>query len=162
MAREDPFLLPKFTFRAGQGHRLPYDPGAPTHRQVEQSFASSLEHLGTATIDSYLLHGPTQRSGLAAADWEAWRAMEALHDGSRARLLGVSNFTLEQLERLCERAGVPPRFVQSRCYASRGWDRAVREFCGTRGIIYHGFSLLTATRDVLTHFEMVRITRRHG
>jgi len=162
VAREDPFLLPKFTFRAGQGHRLPYDPGAPTHRQVEQSFASSLEHLGTGIIDSYLLHGPTQRSGLAAADWEAWRAMEALHDEGRVRLLGVSNFTLEQLQRLCEQARVPPRFVQNRCYASRGWDRAIRQFCGARGMVYQGFSLLTANRDVLPHPEMVRIARRHG
>ena len=36
-----------------------------------------MEHLGVDVIDSYLLHGPTLRSGLGAADWEAWRAMEA-------------------------------------------------------------------------------------
>src|SRR5262249_5745892 len=62
--------------------------------QVEQSFARALEHLGTDVIDSYLLHGPSRKDGLAAADWEACRAMEALHEGGRARLLGVSNFTL--------------------------------------------------------------------
>ena len=60
-------------------------------------------------IDSYLLHGPTQRSGLAAADWEAWRAMEAIQESGRARLLGVSNVTLEQLDGLCHRARVRPR-----------------------------------------------------
>jgi diketogulonate reductase-like aldo/keto reductase len=162
LTRNDLFLQTKFTFRTGQDHRLPYDPKAPIRQQVEQSFASSLEHLGTRIIDSYLLHGPTQRSGLAAADWEAWRAMEALHDSGRARLLGVSNFTLEQLQRLCEQARVPPRFVQNRCYASRGWDRAIRQFCGARGIVYQGFSLLTANRDVLAHPEMVRIARCHG
>jgi diketogulonate reductase-like aldo/keto reductase len=160
--REDLFLQTKFTFRRGQDQRLPYDPDAPVRSQVEQSFASSLDHLGTRVIDSYLLHGPTQRAGLAPADWEAWRAMEALHDGGRARLLGVSNFTLEQLQRLCEQARVPPRFVQNRCYASRGWDRTVREFCVARGMVYQGFSLLTANRDVLGHPEMVRIARRHG
>ena len=160
--RDEVFLQTKFTFVDGQDHRLPYDPAAPIGKQVEQSFASSLEHLGASIIDSYLLHGPTQRSGLAVADWEAWRAMEALHDGSRARLLGVSNFTLEQLQRLCEQARVPPRFVQNRCYASRGWDRAIREFCGARGMVYQGFSLLTVNRDLLAHPEMVRIARRHG
>src|SRR5262249_41368942 len=90
VARGDLFLPTKVTFRGGQDHRLPYDPKAPIRRQVEQSFASSMEHLGASIIDSYLLHGPTQRSGLASADWEAWRAMESLHDGGRARLLGVS------------------------------------------------------------------------
>jgi diketogulonate reductase-like aldo/keto reductase len=47
VTREDLFLQTKFTFRAGQDHRLPYDPQAPVRRQVEQSFAGSLEHLGT-------------------------------------------------------------------------------------------------------------------
>ena len=162
VAREDLLLQTRFTFRAGQNHRLPYDPQAPVRTQVEQSFASSLEHLGTSIIVSYLLHGPTQRSGLAAADWEAWRAMETLHDGGKVRLLGVSNVSLEQLQRLCAQARIPPRFVQNRCYASRGWDRGVRELCAARGMIYQGFSLLTANRDVLSHPEMVRIARRHG
>jgi diketogulonate reductase-like aldo/keto reductase len=88
--------------------------------------------------------------------------MEALHDSGRARLLGVSNFTLEQLQRLCEQARVPPRFVQNRCYASHGWDRAIRAFCGDHGMVYQGFSLLTANRDVLAHPELVRIARRHN
>jgi diketogulonate reductase-like aldo/keto reductase len=160
--REDLFLQTKFTFRRGQDHRLPYDSHAPVRSQVEQSFASSLAHLGTEVIDSYLLHGPTQRSGLAAADWEAWRAMEAVYDGGRARLLGVSNVTLEQLELLCQRARVRPRFVQNRCYASRGWDRRVREFCAANGIVYQGFSLLTANRDVLARPELIRIAQHHG
>ena len=113
-------------------------------------------------IDSYLLHGPSWKDGLAAADWEACRAMEALHEGGRARLLGVSNFTLEQLQRLCEQARVPPRFVQNRCYASRGWDRSVRQFCAAHGLLYQGFSLLTANRDALSHPGLARVARRHG
>src|SRR5215210_507303 len=85
VAREDLFLQTKFAFRPGQNHRLPYDPAAPIPVQVEQSFASSLEHLGTEVIDSYMLHGPTGRSGLAPADREAGRAMEAIHDSDCAR-----------------------------------------------------------------------------
>src|SRR5580704_1959678 len=56
VTRDDLFLQTKFTFRAGQDHRLPYDPQAPISTQVEQSFSNSLEHLGTDTIDSYVLH----------------------------------------------------------------------------------------------------------
>src|SRR5712671_3070374 len=44
--RDDLFLQTKFTFKDGQDHRLPYDPAAPIATQVEQSFASSLTHLG--------------------------------------------------------------------------------------------------------------------
>ena len=162
VGRDDLFLQTKFTFRRGQDHRLPYDPEAPIRTQVEQSFASSLDHLGTEVIDSYLLHGPTQRVGLTPADWEAWRAMEAIHESGRARLLGVSNVTLEQLQRFCQQARVRPRFVQNRCYAVRGWDRRVREFCATNGLVYQGFSLLTANREVMALPELARIAERHG
>jgi diketogulonate reductase-like aldo/keto reductase len=158
----DLFLQTKFTFRSGQDHRLPYDPAAPVPLQVEQSFASSLEHLSTERIDSYVLHGPSQRAGLAKADGLAWRAMEAIHDSGRARFLGVSNVTLEQLQSLCRQARVRPRFVQNRCYAVRGWDRRVREFCAANEMVYQGFSLLTANRDAMAHPEMIRIAKRHG
>jgi diketogulonate reductase-like aldo/keto reductase len=162
LAREDLLLQTKFTFQRGQDHRLPYDPKAPIAAQVEQSFASSLEHLGTDVIDSYLLHGPTQGTGLAPADWEAWRAMEAIHQSGRARLIGVSNFSLDQLQALCRDARVRPRFVQNRCYAALGWDLDVRRFCAASGLVYQGFSLLTANRKTLAHPELARIADRHG
>src|SRR5580704_11274327 len=63
VVRDDLFLQTKFTFQRGQDHRLPYDPASPVAVQVEQSFASSLVHLGTARIDSLVLHGPSQRVG---------------------------------------------------------------------------------------------------
>ncbi|MBN9519721.1 aldo/keto reductase [bacterium] len=162
VTRADLFLQTKFTFRPGQDHRLPYDPAAPVAAQVAQSFESSLRHLGTDHIDSYVLHGPSRGDGLGSADWEAWGAMEALHQRGRARLLGVSNVTADQLRLLCEGARVRPRFVQNRCYAVRGWDRAVRAVCAANGIVYQGFSLLTANRQVLTHPEVARIAARHG
>jgi diketogulonate reductase-like aldo/keto reductase len=162
VTRDELFLQTKFTFLRGQDHRLPYDPRAPIPTQVEQSLASSLEHLHTEAIDSYLLHGPTRRLGLAPADREAWRAMEGLHDSGRVRLLGVSNVSRDQLDALCQEARLRPRFVQNRCYAERGWDRDVRAFCAANGLVYQGFSLLTANRAVLAHPELARIAKRHG
>jgi diketogulonate reductase-like aldo/keto reductase len=162
VVRADLFLQTKFTFRRSQDNRLPYDPKASVQTQVKQSFASSLSHLGTEVIDSYLLHGPTQQVGLASADWEAWRAMEDIYESGRARLLGISNVTLEQLQLLCQQARVRPRIVQNRCYAVRGWDRRVREFCAVNGLIYQGFSLLTANREALARPELVRIAERQG
>ncbi len=141
VTRGELFLQTKFTFRSGQDHRLPYDPHAPIPAQVEQSFESSLEHLGTETIDSYVLHGPSERDGLGSADWAAWRAMEAIHDRGQARLLGVSNVNRAQLQLLCDGARIRPRFVQNRCFAVRGWDRDVRTFCAANGMTYQRVSL---------------------
>ena len=160
--RDDLFLQTKFTHQAGQDERLPYDPKASLTTQVEQSFASSLEHLGTETLDSYVLHGPSSRSGLPEGDLEVWRAMEARHAAGQVRVLGVSNISLEQLRLLCDAATVQPAFVQNRCYANRGWGREVRAFCRERGIVYQGFSLLTANRSVLEHPTLTGLALRLG
>jgi diketogulonate reductase-like aldo/keto reductase len=162
VTRDQIFLQTKFTFARGQDHRLPYDPNAPIADQVQQSFASSLEHLGVSEIDSYLLHGPWQRGGLTRQDWDAWWSMEAIEKNGRARVLGVSNFSLVQLQELCHGANTKPHFVQNRCYASEGWDRAIRGFCADQGITYQGFSLLTANAQALARSEVVQIARRHG
>jgi diketogulonate reductase-like aldo/keto reductase len=154
------FLQTKFTFQGGQDHRLPYDPQAPVATQVEQSFQSSLEHFRTDYLDSYLLHGPSTRGRLAAVDIEAWRAIEALAKSGRARFIGVSNFTAAQLEELVALAQVKPKFVQNRCYASKGWDREVRALCGHHGVVYQGFSLLTANRKEQESKAMQELSRR--
>jgi diketogulonate reductase-like aldo/keto reductase len=159
--RGDLFLQTKFTFRQGQDDRLPYDSAASIATQVKQSFASSLEHLKTETIDSYLLHGPSTRSGLTADDWAAWEAIETIHDEGLARWIGISNVDLSQLELLCRRARTGPHIVQNRCYAVRGWDGPVRRFCAANGIRYQGFSLLTANREVLSRPELQRIAERY-
>jgi diketogulonate reductase-like aldo/keto reductase len=159
--REELFLQTKFTFQAGQDHRLPYDPVAPIATQVEQSCSSSLEHLGIEQIDSYLLHGPSQRGTLGPADWDAWRAMETLHERGVVKALGISNVSLDQLEALCYDARVKPSYVQNRCYASQAWDWNVRQFCMQHHIIYQGFSLLTANRAILQHPALVEIAKRY-
>lgn len=155
--RDDLFLQTKFTSVDGQDDRLPYNADADPATQVQQSFASSLEHLQVDTIDSYVLHGPSQRRGLGAFDWEVWRAMEQLHSSGRTRYLGISNVAIDQLEELCARAAVRPRFVQNRCFAITAWDADIRAFCRDHSIIYQGFSLLTANARELSRPSFRRL-----
>ena len=162
VTRAELFLQTKFTFRDGQDHRLPYDARAGVEVQVAQSFESSLDHLGVEYLDSYVLHGPSVGRGLAPADHAAWRAMEALERSGRTRYLGVSNVTRDQLELLLAGASVPPAFVQNRCYARRGWDRDVRALCQSHGIVYQGFSLLTANARELSLPAVARVALRTG
>jgi diketogulonate reductase-like aldo/keto reductase len=160
LARADLFLQTKFTYARAQDHRLPYDPGASVAMQVAQSFESSLQHLQTSYVDSYVLHGPSALTGLDASDWEAWRAIERIRQSGRARLIGVSNVTVEQLEALCEGASIRPAFVQNRCYARTEWDREMRAVCRREDIAYQGFSLLTANRKELATPVVRRVAER--
>src|SRR3569833_4115922 len=69
----DLFIQTKFTHRAGQDARLPYDEDAPLAPPVAQSYESSLAHLGK--IDSYVLHGPSLRDRQAPEEDEASPAL---------------------------------------------------------------------------------------
>jgi diketogulonate reductase-like aldo/keto reductase len=162
LTRDQLFVQTKFTYQRGQDHRLPYDPAADLATQVHQSIDSSLEHLGLTRIDSYVLHSPSRAYGLGEADWQTWRVMEdAVHAG-RVGLLGVSNISFEQLATLLEEVKIAPAFVQNRCFARNRWDADLRALCQTQDIVYQGFSLLTANRQVLSSPRVIAIARRYG
>jgi diketogulonate reductase-like aldo/keto reductase len=160
VTRGDLFLQTKFTYQRGQDQRLPYDPTAGLSTQVAQSMTSSLEHLGTDHVDCYVLHGPASGYGWSEEDGEVWTAMVKEREAGRTRLLGVSNVSLRHLEQMLAAHTEVPAFVQNRCFAQLGWDRDVRALCQARGIIYQGFSLLTANPEVLRHPLVARLAAR--
>jgi len=157
VTRADLFLQTKFTYQRGQDHRLPYDPSASLAEQVAQSLDSSLVHLATDHVDSFVLHGPSSGYDWADADAEVWEAMRKERDAGRTRLLGVSNVSLPHLEQMNSARSELPAFVQNRCFARV--DREVRSFCGQRKIIYQGFSLLTANPEVVQHPPLTALAR---
>jgi diketogulonate reductase-like aldo/keto reductase len=161
ITRDKLFLQTKFTPVNGQDHRLPYDAGATITTQVQQSFASSLTHLHTDSLDSYVLHGPYSRRGLGAEDWEVWAALESLYDAGKTKMIGISNVSADQLTLLCAKANHKPMIVQNRCYAAFGWDKDVREICRTHGIIYQGFSLLTANSGIFAEPDLRALATKY-
>ena len=162
VTRDSIFLQTKFTPVGGHDHRIPYDSGADLVTQVNQSFESSLRNLRTDRLDSYLLHGPYSYPGLGREDWQVWGAIEAIHKSGRTGMIGISNVNAMQLSALVEQANVKPMAVQNRCFANRGWDRQVRQICQRHGIMYQGFSLLTANPYVLYHPQVIAIAKRVG
>jgi diketogulonate reductase-like aldo/keto reductase len=162
VTRDQLFLQTKFTPKSGQDHRPPYDPDADIATQVRQSIDSSLEHIGVTRLDSYVLHGPSLTTGLTDADWQAWRAIEDTAQAGRTTLIGVSNVSAEQLTMLLKDAKIVPAFVQNRCFARTRWDEAVRAVCAANDIVYQGFSLLTANREVQMSPQVQAVAKRHG
>lgn len=145
----------------GQDHRLPYDPSAALGEQVAQSMASSLEHLGTDYVDSYVLHGPASARGWTEYDQEVWLAMVRERLAGRTLTLGVSNVSIRHLEQMPHADG-QPLFVQNRCFARLGWDREIRTFCRERGILYQAFSLLTANPEAMRHPYLHELAHKYG
>jgi len=161
LRRDELFLQTKFTYRAGQDERIPYDPKAPFPDQVRQSLESSLSHLGVSYVDSYILHGPLLNHGITETDLEVWQTMECLLDEGKVKSLGLSNTKLDQLQTLGQNVRIQPHFVQNRCFASTYWDRSVRMFCNENAIRYQGFSLLTANLNCFGAAEFEAVCTKH-
>jgi diketogulonate reductase-like aldo/keto reductase len=159
--RSQLWLQSKFTSLDGQDHRLPYDPKADIATQVRQSFASSLSHLHTDYLDSYLLHGPYNHPLLGEEDFIVWQVLEELYQSGAAKMIGISNVNLRQLKMLVEGAKVKPMFVQNRCYAVKGWDQEVRDFCAQNQIHYQGFSLLTANPQIVQNVVVSDLAHKY-
>jgi len=79
------------------------------HDSALHACAASLETLGLDYVDLYLIHWP-----LPAADlyMDTWRGMEAVKAEGRSRSIGVSNFRIEELERLQREADQQPTINQ--------------------------------------------------
>jgi diketogulonate reductase-like aldo/keto reductase len=160
--RDELFLQTKYTYMAGQDHRLPYDPNASVATQVAQSLEASLEQLRTEYVDSFVLHGPARGDGWSDSDAEAWQAMLAERAAGRARHVGVSNVSIRHLEQMGATGVELPWCVQNRCYARLRWDLEIRKFCRRYGILYQGFSLLTANAEIVEFPLVQRIAGSHG
>lgn len=79
-----------------------------------------------------------------------WRVFESLVDRGQVKSIGLSNtYDLNELRQIYDAARIKPKYLQNRFYRKTGFDRAVREFCKEKGMVYQSFWTLTANPDIL-------------
>jgi 2,5-diketo-D-gluconate reductase A len=124
-------------------------------RRARGTLEQSLEQLGVSQLDLWLVHWPP-RSGVGAPLWEQFLTARA---EGLVRDIGVSNYSLEQVDELTARTGVAPAVNQIRWSPSL-FDRAVLDGHRERGVVLEGYSGLKG--GVLTHPTVVQIADRLG
>jgi len=99
----------------------------PSKSDPMEELHGSLSRLRLEQVDLYLVHWPLESSR------PAWTGMEKALEGGLTRSIGVSNFSLAELEELLEVASVPPvvNQVQFNPFAYR---RALLDGCAERGV----------------------------
>lgn len=123
-----------------------------------RSFDSSAAALGVDTIDLYLIHWPNPSVGKFA---ESWKAMVQLQKDHRVQSIGVSNFTIEFLERLGAETGVLPAVNQIEVHPYFPQESLIalhRE----RGIVTEAWSPLGKRAAPYEEQVIVDIARAHG
>lgn len=118
----------------------------------------SLTSLGLDRIDLWLIHAPgaEDRSDPLVA---TWREFIAARDEGLVTSIGVSNYTVDQLDILADQTGVMPAVNQIR-WSPADHDPVVVTRHRERGVVVEGFSGLR--RSNLEDPTLTRIAAAHG
>ena len=108
------------------------------HRNALVAFEASLQRLKLDYLDLYLIHWPKPRQN---AYVEAWKALVKLQEEGRVKSIGVSNFTVANLERILDETGVVPSVNQIELHPRFRQNELV-EFHAKHGILTESWSPL--------------------
>ena len=122
-----------------------------TYQGAIDSFEVTMDALAEQYVDLYLIHAPwpwgQRGTDHSAGNAEAWRAMEEILDTGRAKAIGVSNFSVSDLEKLASSARETPQVNQIRWFIGHTQDDVVA-YGKQHGILDRG---VLAARDRRAH-----------
>jgi 2,5-diketo-D-gluconate reductase A len=131
--------------------------GDQGYDQALRAFDASMEKLGLDWLDLYLIHWPVPAQNLYV---ETWKALVRLREEGRVKSIGVSNFTMEHLERIIHDTGVVPAVNQVELHP-RFQQVELRAFHEENGIVTTSWSPL-GQGAVLDDPVIARIAAAHG
>jgi 2,5-diketo-D-gluconate reductase A len=123
-----------------------------------REFESSLSRLGTDHVDLYLIHWPAPAQDRFV---DTWRAFERIHADGGARTIGVSNFRIDDLERLEAETETRPTVNQIELHP---WfqQRELREWGSGHDVATQAWSPLGQGGPLLEDSTIATIAERHG
>ncbi|MEX5716845.1 aldo/keto reductase [Geodermatophilus maliterrae] len=122
--------------------------------RADRTLAASLDALGVDAVDLWLVHWPPGGAGE-----DLWERFVAAREAGRARAVGVSNHSLDQVDRLTQATGVMPQVNQVSWAPSR-YDAAVEAGHRERGVVLEGYSPFKNTD--LRHPVLREVADAHG
>jgi methylglyoxal/glyoxal reductase len=116
------------------------------YQSALDAFEVSLERLGLDYIDLYLIHWP----GMGARAYkESWRALNEIYERGDAKAVGVSNFSVDQLQDLMSDSQLVPAVNQIEFNPFNYDEQAdTLGFCKEQAIIVQAYSPLARARQI--------------
>ena len=113
----------------------------PGRKDAEAEAQRSLQRLGVDSVDLYIIHWPQD-----GPTW-AWDGMQRAHERGYARSIGVSNYSVAELDELRTVADTPPAVNQVQ-FSPFAFRRALLEACEERGVVLEAYSPLGTGRHL--------------
>jgi diketogulonate reductase-like aldo/keto reductase len=126
----------------------------PARRDAAAEVQRSLERLGVDSVDLYIIHWPQ-----GGPTW-AWDGMQRAREHGYARSIGVSNFSVAELDSLLAVADVPPVINQVQ-FSPFEYRRSLLDSSESHGIALEAYSPLGTGRH-LDDPAVVRIAEQLG
>jgi 2,5-diketo-D-gluconate reductase A len=123
-----------------------------------RAFDASMDRLGFAVLDLYLIHWPRPGKDTAV---ETWRAMERLYLDGRISAIGVSNFQPDHLRRLLDKSEVVPVVNQVELHPYLQ-QVEVRKANDELGVVTEAWSPLAKGGDLLDDPTITVLADKHG
>ena len=128
------------------------------YEETLASFEESRVRLGVEYVDLYLIHWPLPRVDKYV---DSWRAMIKLREDGLVRSIGVSNFTVEHIERLEKETGELPSVNQIELHPLFPQDE-LRAFHTAKGILTESWSPLGRGTSLLDDPVVISIAEAFG
>jgi len=113
----------------------------PSRSDPAAELERSLDRLGLEYVDLYLIHWPQ-----GGATW-AWPGMERARESGHTRSIGVSNYGVQELDRLLAVASAPPVVNQVQ-FSPLAYRRGLLDASRERGIVVEAYSPLGTGRNL--------------
>ena len=136
-----------------------------TYNEALEAFEASLAALDQDYVDLYLIHAPwpwADRSGdYTEGNIKAWKALEEMYKSGRAKAIGVSNFSVKDIQAILDNCTVVPAVNQIKFFIGDTEKEEVTKFCQDKGILIEAYSPL-ATGRILDNPEVKAIANKYG
>jgi diketogulonate reductase-like aldo/keto reductase len=120
-----------------------------SYDEALRCFDKTMHNLGLDYVDLYLIHAPWPWNNIGAdftkENIEVWRAMEVIYRSGRSRAIGVSNFSITDLNAIMDNGTIVPMANQIRMFIGHA-QHDLTAFCRQHNIVVEGYSPMATGR----------------
>jgi diketogulonate reductase-like aldo/keto reductase len=132
-------------------------------KEAHASFEKTLRNLRFDYLDLFLIHAPwpwnDKGRDCTEGNIASWKAMEEMYKEGKVRAIGVSNFSISDINSILDNCEIVPMVNQIRLFIGH-MQEELTKFCRKHNILVEAYSPF-ATGRILNNKEILEIAKRY-